>query len=129
MPDIDADIQRRVLADGSVVCRARKYARVEELPGTDKKRVVTAVHQCQQTDATPEFSESFPDLTGRHEGDDWLLSINQAGLYLEAWLSNRPIAATPGANRKLYRCAAETLGLVEIALERVPATPVGTGAT
>ena len=49
MDELDVNLERRVLADGNVICRASKYARVEELPTADEKRVVAAVHQCQET--------------------------------------------------------------------------------
>ncbi len=84
-----------------------KYARVEELPTKDEKRVVAAVHQCQETPSTPEYSNSFPDKTGRYEGDDWFLCLNQAGLHVEAWLSKKLSRASGGVNRKVYRCSGE----------------------
>lgn len=104
MPDIDVEIQRRVLADGSVVCRASRYARVEELPERDEKRVVAAVHQCQDTPSTPEYTSSFPDLTGRYEGKHWMLCLNQAGFHVEAWLSPK-LSGNSTANRTVIRCS------------------------
>ncbi len=107
MPEIEVDIQRRVLADGSVVCRASKYARVEELPTKDEKRVIAAVHQCQEAPSIPEYSSSFPDMTGRYEGPRWILCLNQAGTHVEAWLSRKLSEASGGVNRTVHRCAGE----------------------
>lgn len=103
MPEAKVRVRKKILADGSRVCRVNKYARVEELPAKDEQRVIAALHDCQVDPHTSEYSASFPDLTGRYEGRHWIACVNQAGLQVEVWYSRKLTGASGGVNRNVYR--------------------------
>jgi hypothetical protein len=92
--------KRRVLADGSRICRPTKYAKREDLPNEpDVPAVIFGLAECMEEPETSEYSASFPDATGRYDGDGALWCMNQAGLHIEAWFSEELGGADAGRRR------------------------------
>lgn len=96
--------RRKVLADGSLSCKPIEYAKTDVLPNTEEAQsVVVGVEDCMMA---PPAEDPAGTLTGRYYtsytgGTDLLVSINQAGLWLELWIT-RALGRTK-INRTEYR--------------------------